>query len=44
MPYSEMAYFEGYHFQHIADWLEQKRIERIRANAIRLLDRRKTRR
>jgi hypothetical protein len=20
MPYSELAYFEGYHFAHIAEW------------------------
>ena len=27
--YSEAAYFDGYAFQHIADWQESKRLARI---------------
>lgn len=44
MLYSEAAYFDGYHVQHIADWLEHKRIERIfKANA-KAVERRRVRR
>lgn len=42
--YSEAAYFDGYHFQHIADWQEAKRLARIRTDAIKALDRRNIRR
>lgn len=42
--YSELAYFEGYAFQHIAAFEEHKRLQRIRANAMRALDRRRVRR
>jgi hypothetical protein len=42
--YSEMAYFDGYAFQHIAAWEEHKRLQRIRTTAIRALDRRMGRR
>ena len=42
--YSEASYFDGYHFQHIAAWLEEKRIKRLRTEAIKALDRRKVRR
>lgn len=35
MLYSEAAYFDGAHVQHIADYYEVKRLERIRkANAV----------
>lgn len=33
--YSEAAYFDGYHFQHIADWQEAKRLARIRTRRSR---------
>lgn len=33
--YAEMSYFDGYHFQHIAQWQEQKRLQRIRERMIR---------
>lgn len=42
--YSEAAYFDGYAFQHIADWQESKRLARIHTQAIRALDRRANRR
>lgn len=42
--YSEASYFDGYHFQHIADFEEHKRIARIRTTAIKALDRRMSRR
>lgn len=42
--YSEASYFDGYAFQHIADWQEAKRLARIRTEAIRALDRRANRR
>lgn len=29
MLYGEASYFDGYHFAHIAEWLEHKRLERI---------------
>jgi predicted flap endonuclease-1-like 5' DNA nuclease len=41
MSYSEAAYFGGFHFQHIAAWQEQQRLERIDAS-LRLLARRRT--
>lgn len=42
--YSEASYFDGYHFQHIADFEEHKRLQRIRTTAIKALDRRTNRR
>lgn len=41
MLYAEVSYFEGYHFQHIADWYEQKRLTMLRNKAV---DRRYVRR
>jgi hypothetical protein len=35
MLYSEASYFDGYHFQHIADWQEWKRICNIKKDANR---------
>lgn len=40
--YAELAYFEGYAFQHIAAFEEHKRIERIRNTARKLIDRRRS--
>lgn len=42
--YSEAAYFDGEHCQHIADWEEHRRLQRIRTTAIKALDRRSVRR
>lgn len=42
--YAEWSYFDGYAFQHIAAWQEAKRLKRIRATAIKALDRRMVRR
>ena len=42
--YSEMAYFDGNHCQHVADREEHLRLQRIRTNAIKALDRRGARR
>lgn len=42
--YSEAAYFDGEHCQHIADYEEHKRLQRIRVQAIKALDRRSVRR
>lgn len=42
--YSEAAYFDGEHCQHIADWEEHRRLQRIRTSAIKMLDRRNFRR
>lgn len=36
--YSEAAYFDGEHCQHIADWEEQKRLKRIRKNACKAVE------
>lgn len=30
MLYSEAAYFEGYHFAHVAAWEENNRLKRIK--------------
>jgi hypothetical protein len=38
--YAELSYFGGYHFQHIADWQEARRLERIRLEHNRLAGRR----
>lgn len=42
--YAEASYFDGYHFQHIAARNEHLRLQRIRATAIKALDRRSVRR
>lgn len=42
--YSEMAYFDGNACQHCADREEHLRLQRIRTQAIRALDRRMGRR
>lgn len=42
--YSEASYFDGYHFQHIADFQEEQRLRRIRKSAqqaVRSMERRK---
>lgn len=44
MPYSEMAYFEGNHCQHVAAYDEARRLARIAARnreALRMVERRK---
>lgn len=41
MLYSEAAYFDGAHVQHIADYYEQKRLQRLRNDARRMIDRRR---
>lgn len=33
MNYAEASYFDGYAFQHIAEWQEQQRLHRIRVEA-----------
>lgn len=33
VSYSEAAYFDGYHVQHIADYFEHKRLSRLHKNA-----------
>lgn len=30
MIYAEASYFEGYHFAHIAAWIDHKRVRRLR--------------
>lgn len=40
--YAELSYFEGYAFQHIAARDEHLRLQRIRTNALRALDRRRS--
>jgi hypothetical protein len=32
--YSELVYFEGAHFAHIALWVERNRLQAIRARAL----------
>jgi hypothetical protein len=44
MPYSELAYFEGYAFAHIAAFEERERLARKKAIAIAHRDRRSHRR
>lgn len=34
MDYAEASYFNGAHFQHIADWLEARRINRRRIESM----------
>lgn len=44
MMYAEAAYFDGAHVQHIADYYEQKRLQRIRKDAakcVRSIERRR---
>jgi hypothetical protein len=31
--YAELSFFEGYHFQHIADWQEQRRLAHLHRQA-----------
>jgi hypothetical protein len=33
MIYAEAAYFQDYHFQHIADFYDHRRIQRLTAQA-----------
>lgn len=35
MLYSEMSYFDGYAFQHIADYLENRRLKAIAAQFVK---------
>jgi len=37
MTYSEASYFDGYHFQHIAAWEEERRLKNILRQAKLLL-------
>jgi hypothetical protein len=32
--YAELSYFEGFHFQHIADWQEHQRLKCIKMQNI----------
>lgn len=41
--YAELSYFDGYHFQHIAAWEEQRRLARLHDLARRAIQRTKTR-
>lgn len=44
MIYAEASYFDGNHCQHVADFLEVKRLERKRdeaRKAVRLIERRR---
>lgn len=34
MPYSELAYFDGYHFAHIAEYEQRQRLARLKRQAI----------
>jgi hypothetical protein len=36
MVYSEASYFDGYHYQHIAEWEEFNRLKNILRQAKRL--------
>lgn len=40
MMYAEASYFDGYHFQHIAAWEEQKRLKRIEKQMFLMRERR----
>ena len=42
--YAELSYFDGYRFAHVAAWEEHRRLGRRRAEAIKVLDRRGSRR
>lgn len=35
MNYSEDAYFDGFHVQHIADWIERARIMKRKHESMR---------
>jgi hypothetical protein len=35
--YAELSYFDGYHFQHLADWQEVQRLKRIQRENIRCI-------
>lgn len=37
--YAELSYFDGYHFQHIADYHEHLRIERLHRQAVLAMQR-----
>lgn len=37
MLYNEASYFEGYHFQHIADWYDHTRQANRRRQELKLL-------
>ena len=39
--YSEAAYFDGYHFRHIAAWEDHRRVQRLRNEARRAVERRR---
>lgn len=39
--YSEAAYFDGNHCQHVAAWEEHKRLERKRREAAGMIERRR---
>lgn len=39
MMYAEASYFDGYHFQHIAAYEEEKRLERIRKDSRKMVER-----
>lgn len=41
MDYAEASYFDGYAFQHIAAYLENRRLKRLRREAARAHDRRR---
>ncbi len=30
LSYAEASYFEGFHYQHIAEWEDRKRIQRLK--------------
>ena len=38
MDYSEASYFNGYHFHHIAAWIEATRIRRIQLKALAIME------
>jgi hypothetical protein len=37
--YAEMSFFDGYHFQHIADYHEHLRLKRLHTQACRAMQR-----
>lgn len=39
--YAEASYFDGYAFQHIAAWQEMRRLQRLRRDACRMIERRR---
>lgn len=43
MIYAEAAHFDGAHVQHIADYLEVRRLKRLRAEAVRAAAKRRRR-